>query len=291
MIARHDASRRRPRTRPRPRLVNPHRRRRGRGDERDRAAARAHGPSRERLRHQGHAACSARLEAAGVRRRDREPGRERARTTPTRSCTRPRFRPTNVELVGGARTRDPGAAPRRSRWPRSRRPAARSRSRARTGRRRPRRCSRSILREAGWNPSFLIGGELNEVGTNAAYGDGEWFVVEADESDGTFLRIAPTAAIVTNVEPDHLDHYGGFDALVARVRALRRRVPGPRGLRHRRPGRRARLAARRRQVRTYGEHADADYRIVDYRGGARSAAASRSSSTARRSASSSSRSG
>ena len=61
----------------------------------------------------------------------------------------------------------------------------------------------------------MIGGEVNEVGTNAAYDDGEWLVVEADESDGTFLELGPEAAIVTNVEPDHLDHYGGFDPLVA----------------------------------------------------------------------------
>ena len=84
-----------------------------------------------------------------------------------------------------------------------------------------------ILREAGWRPSFLIGGELNEVGTNAAYGDGGWLVVEADESDGTFLRIAPAAAIVTNVEPDHLDHYGGFDPLVAAFERFIDGVTGP----------------------------------------------------------------
>ena len=70
-----------------------------------------------------------------------------------------------------------------------------------------------ILRAAGWHPSFIIGGDLNEVGTNAAYDDGEWLVVEADESDGTFLELAPEAAMVTNVEPDHLDHYGGFAGL------------------------------------------------------------------------------
>lgn len=85
-----------------------------------------------------------------------------------------------------------------------------------------------VLRGAGWRPSFLIGGDLNEVGSNAAYEDGEWLVVEADESDGTFLALDPEAALVTNVEPDHLDHYGGFEALVeAFVRFLR----GVRGLR------------------------------------------------------------
>jgi UDP-N-acetylmuramate--alanine ligase len=48
-----------------------------------------------------------------------------------------------------------------------------------------------ILRGAGWQPSFVIGGEVNEVGANAAFGNGEWLVVEADESDGTFLRLRP----------------------------------------------------------------------------------------------------
>lgn len=70
-----------------------------------------------------------------------------------------------------------------------------------------------ILVEAGCSPSFLIGGEVNEIGTNAVWGSGEMLVVEADESDGTFLDIDTEVAVVTNVEPDHLDHYGSFDAL------------------------------------------------------------------------------
>ena len=73
-----------------------------------------------------------------------------------------------------------------------------------------------ILLDAGWRPSFLIGGEVNEIGSGAAWSDGEWLVVEADESDGTFLGLDVEAAVVTSIEPDHLDHYGGsFDALVA----------------------------------------------------------------------------
>jgi len=70
-----------------------------------------------------------------------------------------------------------------------------------------------ILVEAGLRPSFLIGGEVNEIGTNAVWDTGEWIVVEADESDGTFLHLVPDIAIVTNVEADHLDHYGSFDAV------------------------------------------------------------------------------
>ncbi|MCX7620952.1 MAG: Mur ligase domain-containing protein, partial [Acidimicrobiales bacterium] len=69
-----------------------------------------------------------------------------------------------------------------------------------------------VLSEAGLAPSFIIGGEVNEIGTGAVWGSGELFVVEADESDGTFLELPRHAALVTNVEPDHLDHYGGVEA-------------------------------------------------------------------------------
>lgn len=72
-----------------------------------------------------------------------------------------------------------------------------------------------ILVEAGMRPSFLIGGDVNEIGTNAVWDRGEWLVVEADESDGTFLALSPEVAVITNVEPDHLDHYGSFERLAA----------------------------------------------------------------------------
>jgi len=117
-----------------------------------------------------------------------------------------------------------------------------------------------ILRSAGWQPSFVIGGEVNEVGANAAYGDGEWLVVEADESDGTFLKLGPEAAIVTSVEPDHLDHYGGFDQLIAAFERFVDDTPGPvvccaddRIA--------ARIASARPRVRTYGTDPSAHYRI------------------------------
>ena len=85
-----------------------------------------------------------------------------------------------------------------------------------------------ILRGAGWEPTFIIGGDVNEVGTNAAYADGEWLVVEADESDGTFLELPAEAAIVTNVEPDHLDHYGSFAGLRDAFDAFLSGIPGAR---------------------------------------------------------------
>jgi UDP-N-acetylmuramate--alanine ligase len=71
----------------------------------------------------------------------------------------------------------------------------------------------TVLVEAGLRPSFIVGGELNEIGTGAVWDHGDWLVVEADESDGTFLHLRPEAAVVTSVEPDHLEHYDGFEGL------------------------------------------------------------------------------
>ncbi|MFC0082560.1 Mur ligase domain-containing protein, partial [Aciditerrimonas ferrireducens] len=76
------------------------------------------------------------------------------------------------------------------------------------------------LVEAGLRPSFLIGGDLNEVGTNAVWDEGEWLVVEADESDGTFLALDPAIGVVTSVDLDHLDHYGTEEALHAAFAAF-----------------------------------------------------------------------
>jgi UDP-N-acetylmuramate--alanine ligase len=70
-----------------------------------------------------------------------------------------------------------------------------------------------ILVEAGMRPSFVIGADVNEIGTSAVWDEGEWLVVEADESYGTFQALRPDLAVLTSVEPDHLDYYGTFDAL------------------------------------------------------------------------------
>ena len=69
------------------------------------------------------------------------------------------------------------------------------------------------LQHCGVDPSFAIGSELNESGSNAHLGSGDIFVVEADESDGAFLHYSPFAGIVTNVEADHLNHWGTFEAI------------------------------------------------------------------------------
>src|SRR5215469_917867 len=71
----------------------------------------------------------------------------------------------------------------------------------------------AILDAAGFDPTVVNGGIINAYGANAKVGEGEWIVVEADESDGTFLRLRPTVAVVTNIDPEHLDHYGDFDAV------------------------------------------------------------------------------
>ena len=70
------------------------------------------------------------------------------------------------------------------------------------------------LTSAGLDPSFVVGGVIAEFGTGARWGSGEWLVVEADESDGTFLDLDAEIAVVTSVEPDHLEHYGSFESLV-----------------------------------------------------------------------------
>ncbi|MGH3450133.1 MAG: Mur ligase domain-containing protein, partial [Haloechinothrix sp.] len=64
------------------------------------------------------------------------------------------------------------------------------------------------LQHCRLDPSFAIGGDLNESGANAHHGSGGVFVAEADESDGSFLTFSPTVAVITNIEPDHLDHHG-----------------------------------------------------------------------------------
>ena len=66
-----------------------------------------------------------------------------------------------------------------------------------------------VMERAGRDPSYVIGGDLNEVGSGARHGEGRAFVAEADESDGSFLLLSPAVAIVTNVEEDHLDFYRG----------------------------------------------------------------------------------
>jgi UDP-N-acetylmuramate--alanine ligase len=126
------------------------------------------------------------------------------------------------------------------------------------------------LQHCGADPSFAIGGELNETGSNAHDGSGELFVAEADESDGAFLVYSPYAALVTNVEADHLDNYGtpeayraAFDTFLDRIASDGFLVvcaddPGADAL-----GRTA--LDRGRVVVRVGERADAEVRAEDLR--------------------------
>ena len=77
----------------------------------------------------------------------------------------------------------------------------------------------SVLSEGGLDPTFVIGGQLLSAGANAQLGSGDWLVAEADESDGSFLRLTPLIAVVTNIDIDHLENYeGDFGRMPARSR-------------------------------------------------------------------------
>ncbi|MBI1274060.1 MAG: UDP-N-acetylmuramate--L-alanine ligase [Alphaproteobacteria bacterium] len=71
----------------------------------------------------------------------------------------------------------------------------------------------SLFDSAGLNPTVINGGIINDYGTNARLGTGDWMVVETDESDGSFTRLPATIAVVTNIDPEHMDHYKDFDAV------------------------------------------------------------------------------
>ncbi|HEY4635027.1 MAG TPA: UDP-N-acetylmuramate--L-alanine ligase, partial [Rhodospirillales bacterium] len=83
----------------------------------------------------------------------------------------------------------------------------------------------ALLDAAGMDPTVIIGGIINAWGSNARLGKGDWMVAEADESDGTFLKLPATIAVVTNIDPEHLDHYGTFDKVRAAFEAFVANIP------------------------------------------------------------------
>jgi UDP-N-acetylmuramate--alanine ligase len=83
----------------------------------------------------------------------------------------------------------------------------------------------SLLDAGGLDPTVVNGGIINAYGTNAKVGAGDWIVVEADESDGTFLKLKSTCAVVTNIDPEHLDHYGDFEAVKKAFRDFVENIP------------------------------------------------------------------
>ena len=118
----------------------------------------------------------------------------------------------------------------------------------------------AALAGAGLRPSFIVGGQVLDAGSGGRWEPGEWLVVEADESDGTFLELRAEAVIVTSVEPDHLDHYGTFENLVAAFDRFLAAATGPRVVCVDDPV--AAAVGARHAALTYGTAEHAAYRIV-----------------------------
>ncbi len=122
----------------------------------------------------------------------------------------------------------------------------------------------TVLRAAGLDPTVVVGGKVNALGSNARLGQGDLLVAEADESDGSFLRLTPTVAVVTNIDPEHLDHYGTFDKLQDAFVSFVERIPfyglGVLCLDH--PTVQSLLPRVQRRHVTYGMSAQADYRAM-----------------------------
>lgn len=123
-----------------------------------------------------------------------------------------------------------------------------------------------MLQAAGANPSFAIGGDVAALGVNAAWADGEVFVAEADESDGSFLNYRPRIGVVTNIEADHLDHYGSAEAVFDSFDQFAALLPAGDGVLvacadDGGAGSLAERTTASRRVRTYGYAPAADVRI------------------------------
>ncbi len=124
----------------------------------------------------------------------------------------------------------------------------------------------SILAEDGLDPTFVIGGRLNSAGTNAKLGLGRFLVAEADESDASFLHLQPMMSVVTNIDQDHMQTYGGsFQRLKDTFIEFLHHLPfyGLAVMCLDDPGVREVLSQISKPVKTYGVHADADVRAVD----------------------------
>ena len=126
----------------------------------------------------------------------------------------------------------------------------------------------ALLDAGGLDPTVINGGIINAYGTNARMGDGDWMVVEADESDGTFLKLPADIAVITNIDPEHLDHYGNFDNVRNAFRQFVENVPfygfGVMCLDH--PEVQALVShIEDRRIITYGKNPQADVRFVNQR--------------------------
>jgi len=124
----------------------------------------------------------------------------------------------------------------------------------------------SVLARGGLDPTFVIGGRLNSAGTNARLGRGQYLVAEADESDASFLHLQPFMAVVTNIDADHMDTYGGdFNRLKQAFVDFLHNLPfyGLAVLCHDDPVVREIIPYVHKPVRTYGLSAEADVRALD----------------------------
>jgi len=124
----------------------------------------------------------------------------------------------------------------------------------------------ALLDAGDFDPTVINGGIINAYGTNARLGGGEWMVVEADESDGTFLKLPTDVAIVTNVDPEHLDHFKTFDAVQDAFRSFVENVPfyGFAVMCIDHPVVQTMVGKiEDRRIITYGENPQADARLVD----------------------------
>jgi UDP-N-acetylmuramate--alanine ligase len=124
-----------------------------------------------------------------------------------------------------------------------------------------------VLIEAGLAPSFIVGGDLNETGSGSSWDTGPWMVVEADESDGTFCELPRHACVVTNVEPDHLEHHGSWENLQAAFARFVDDTPGPVVLCADDPGAAALAVRAGDRAVTYGTDPGADYVMADLTSG------------------------
>ncbi len=128
----------------------------------------------------------------------------------------------------------------------------------------------TILAEGGLDPTAVIGGRLDRFGSNAKLGKSEYLVAEADESDGSFLLLTPTIAVITNIDHEHLDHYGTMDELFKAFRDFANKVPfyGLAVLCHDHPDVQRVLPEIKRRYITYGRSAQANIRATDIKLGA-----------------------
>jgi UDP-N-acetylmuramate--alanine ligase len=123
----------------------------------------------------------------------------------------------------------------------------------------------TVLHQAGLDPTAVIGGKLPSLGSNARLGQGDYLVAEADESDGSFMKLSPTVAVVTNIDPEHLDHYGTLDKLKQTFTDFINKVPfyGLAVLCLDHPHVQSLLPLVEKRHVTYGLQPHADYRAVD----------------------------